>query len=176
MLRISRLASFFAFSLWHQSLCCPEEHPERVIGGFVSAFFLMQSPSRHRRQVHPTPFTVALFRTFSPSAPVALLSRGTPNACLDDPTAANDPQIRHIETLSHILRTRHGGELAHHRRVRYSRYYERGHSAAAAATEASRPYRIRNVKEPKAILFQPKYAPDAMASRGYFRNPNPQKN
>jgi hypothetical protein len=102
---------------------------------------------------------LALFFTFFPVAPIAPLSRGAPNAGLDCPTAGNDPRIRHIETPSHIWRARHDGEIAHSRRIRYSRQYERDHPAATVRTQADWPSRIQIVKEPEATLLQDKYAP-----------------
>jgi hypothetical protein len=94
--RGSGLASFLTFLLWCQSSRSDEEQPRRVTIGFDPHFF----PCGANR---------------------AAVARGAAKAGLGCSVRRDDPHTQYTEAYWDIWRTRHGGEIAHNCRTRYSR-------------------------------------------------------
>jgi hypothetical protein len=143
----------------HQQISCYAFHD-----WLRSLLFSLPEPSPRSGEKQPRRVTIGFVPRFFCLERIAPLTGGVAEASLGWIVCRNDPRIRHIETYSHIWRSRYGGLIAHNRRTRYARQYKRDHPAATGPTRTDRRFRIRIVKEPEATLLQDKYASDSAGS------------
>jgi hypothetical protein len=111
---------------------------------------------------------LASFFAFCSALPIILFWAGATSGEQGQSTRRHLHDFRHIQASWRNPSMRRGGPFVINRHVRFSHCIRCNPSAAAAATQAVRPSRIRIVNEPEATLLHRKDAPCPPASCGLF--------
>jgi hypothetical protein len=99
-------------------LQCPTINKPQTLASFSGRFLSNYGSSHHQVSCYALHDLASIF-AFSPVGPIAPFLRGAANAGLGGSVSQKDPQIRHMETSSHIRHIRPDGVIAQNRHDRF---------------------------------------------------------